>query len=473
MESKIANVGVNLEIAQTDKERKVQEEEDLCTSIIKGLARRNRVVKSTQYWQRLEEKTKASCALMTSPAKNCCGMVDTNKTLEEEVVQIRSRIVAREFESEDRPDLYAGTPPMEASRAVISISASHEANILNHAHRRFTCILSCKSSGTCAGPSASGRQNRHSTLGKVVCWKRVCTAHGDTASNKERAWQEHIKSWRYQLGLSSKNFCASWEAPSFRNDTHGDDFVFTGPTDWLTEFKNIMTGCIQSRQKSSVTGQRRASKHWAEVCAGESEELCTSTVPDMSTCSWMTSGSSTATPCKHQQRMTWQKKSRSRWIKFNTAATGRKLQDVCSSVKPRSSRHYIHRARVALGDVTADTTEPCQVEEPVRRDNGSECSVKEEWSKNWRHFQIQLGSLQRNPIIIKWRRDVARQSHPKRTHTQATCHCKKQRWSRAVCCSIGRVCGKELCRCWRIWVTRCVGHWCEGHRTHPPKTRDW
>ena len=22
-------------------------------------------------------------------------------------------------------------------------------------------------------------------------------------------------------------------------------------------------------------------------------------------------------------------------------------------------------------------------------------------------------------------------------------------------------------------VTRCVGHWCEGHRTHPPQTRDW
>ena len=62
---KIGNVGVKLENSQTDKERKFQEEEDLCTSIIKGLARRNRIVKNTRYWQRLEAKTKASCALMT------------------------------------------------------------------------------------------------------------------------------------------------------------------------------------------------------------------------------------------------------------------------------------------------------------------------------------------------------------------------------------------------------------------------
>ena len=40
-------------------------------------------------------------------------------------MQIRSRIVAREFKSGDRADLYAGTPPLEALKAVISIAASH------------------------------------------------------------------------------------------------------------------------------------------------------------------------------------------------------------------------------------------------------------------------------------------------------------------------------------------------------------
>ena len=40
-------------------------------------------------------------------------------------MQLRSRIVAREFKSADRPDLYAGTHPLEALKAIISIAASH------------------------------------------------------------------------------------------------------------------------------------------------------------------------------------------------------------------------------------------------------------------------------------------------------------------------------------------------------------
>ena len=37
--------------------------------------------------------------------------VDTDKASEGEPMQIRSRMCAREFKSDDRPDLYAGTPP--------------------------------------------------------------------------------------------------------------------------------------------------------------------------------------------------------------------------------------------------------------------------------------------------------------------------------------------------------------------------
>ena len=52
--------------------------------------------------------------------------VDTDKAFEEEPMQIRSRIVAREFKSDDRPDLHAGAPPLEALKAIISIAANHE-----------------------------------------------------------------------------------------------------------------------------------------------------------------------------------------------------------------------------------------------------------------------------------------------------------------------------------------------------------
>ena len=48
--------------------------------------------------------------------------VDTDKAFEGEPMQIRSRMCASEFKSDDRPDLYAGTPPLEALEARISIA---------------------------------------------------------------------------------------------------------------------------------------------------------------------------------------------------------------------------------------------------------------------------------------------------------------------------------------------------------------
>ena len=50
--------------------------------------------------------------------------IDKDNALEEEPMQIRSRIVAREFRSDDRPDLYAVTPP--SLKCTISIAASHK-----------------------------------------------------------------------------------------------------------------------------------------------------------------------------------------------------------------------------------------------------------------------------------------------------------------------------------------------------------
>ena len=52
--------------------------------------------------------------------------VDRDKAFEGEPMQIRSRMCVREFKSDDRPDLYAGTPPFEALKATISIAANHK-----------------------------------------------------------------------------------------------------------------------------------------------------------------------------------------------------------------------------------------------------------------------------------------------------------------------------------------------------------
>ena len=46
--------------------------------------------------------------------------IDTNKAFEEEPMKIKSRIVARGIKRDDRTDLYAGTLPLEALKAIIS-----------------------------------------------------------------------------------------------------------------------------------------------------------------------------------------------------------------------------------------------------------------------------------------------------------------------------------------------------------------
>ena len=49
--------------------------------------------------------------------------IDTDKAFEGEPTQIRSGVFAREFNSEDRPELYAGTPRLVALKCITSIVA--------------------------------------------------------------------------------------------------------------------------------------------------------------------------------------------------------------------------------------------------------------------------------------------------------------------------------------------------------------
>ena len=71
----------------------------------------------------------------------------------------------------------------------------------------------------------------------------------DVASNWERDWQEHIKSWGYQLGLSS-NTLFRHRGHRVSGMTHGDDYVVAGPTDRLAELEIK----IASNQNSSDLG---------------------------------------------------------------------------------------------------------------------------------------------------------------------------------------------------------------------------
>ena len=169
-------------------------------------------------------------------------------------MQIRSRLCAREFKSDDRPDLYAGTTPVEALKAIILIAANHKEtfSIMHidvsrayfHAKAQRPVLI---------------RDRLGSDAGKIHLMRKSMYGTRDAASNWERDWQEHVKSWGFQLGLSSKNLFHHVEN-RVSGLTHGDDFVLTGPTKRLMEFENKMTSVYPSNRRSSATDRRRASR---------------------------------------------------------------------------------------------------------------------------------------------------------------------------------------------------------------------
>ena len=55
--------------------------------------------------------------------------------------------------------------------------------------------------------------------GKAELMKKSMYGTRDAASNWERDWQEHVKNWGFQLGLSWKNLFHHKERPSVGFDT--------------------------------------------------------------------------------------------------------------------------------------------------------------------------------------------------------------------------------------------------------------
>ena len=155
--------------------------------------------------------------------------VDTAKAFEGEPVQIRSRMCAREFKSDDRPDLHARTPPMEAIAAnikeTLSIMHIDVSRAYFHGKAKRPVLIRLPVEDRMGTDAA-----------KVGLMKKSMYGTRDAASNWERDWQEHARNWALQLELSSKNLFHLKE-DRVSGLTHGDDFVVTRPTKKSMEFE--------------------------------------------------------------------------------------------------------------------------------------------------------------------------------------------------------------------------------------------
>ena len=282
-------------------------EEKLCKSIIKGLARRNherhtmlanaeeaqereqdvvcfdditgkelpwhavrkarelelKYLRDLGVYEKVDEK-EAVAKYKITPVDT--KWIDTDKAFEGEPMQIRSRIVAREFKSDDRPELYAGTPPLEALKALISIAANHKEtfDIMHIDVSRAYFHAKAQRPVLIRLPV----EDRMGTdAGKVGLMKKSMYGTRDAASNWECDWQKNVKKWGFQLGISSKNLFHHKEN-RVSGLTHGDDFVLTGPTKMLKEFKNGMTSVYPIKAKIISLGSPECIKtlnrmlHW-------------------------------------------------------------------------------------------------------------------------------------------------------------------------------------------------------------------
>ena len=193
--------------------------------------------------------------------------VDTDKAFEGEPMQIRSRMCAREFKSDDRPDLYAVPPPLEALKAIISIAANHKETFsIMHIDVSRAYFHAKAQRPVLIRLPAEDRMG--TDAGKIGLMKKSMYGTRDAASNWERDWQEHVKKWGFQLGLSSKNLFHHTEN-RVSGLTHGDDFVLTGPTKRLTEFENEMMSVYPIKAKIISLGSPKSIKVEQEVALGK------------------------------------------------------------------------------------------------------------------------------------------------------------------------------------------------------------
>ena len=151
-------------------------------------------------------------------------------------VNVRSRLVAKEFNNKKCDDLFAGTPPVEAMRAIISTAASRTTpkTLMTVDVSRAYMYAKCRSEmyvEVC--PEAHEEDGD-----EKCCWslERPCTAR----EVPRRDWQHEIKRRMLSIGyLQGKSNPCLFCNPSSEVAclVHGDDLLAAGEESALKQFK--------------------------------------------------------------------------------------------------------------------------------------------------------------------------------------------------------------------------------------------
>ena len=189
----------------------------------------------------------------------------------------------------------------EALKSMISIAANHK-ETFSIMHTDVSRAYFHAKAQRPVLERLPGENRVGADAGKVGLLKKSMSGTPDAASNWECDWQEHIKSWGFRLGLSSKNSFYR-KVYQVSGMTHGDDFVLTGPTERLAEFKSKMKGVYPIKAKIINHGSTESIKalnrrlHWRKrgVAYQHDPRHADVLVKEL----WLERGNSVQTPVTH------------------------------------------------------------------------------------------------------------------------------------------------------------------------------
>ena len=195
-------------------------------------------------FQAFEEVTDETCVLRTGRKPISCRWRDINKG-ENERVEVRNRLVAREMKQEGTDSYFAGSPPLALVRFVISRAAT----LPNAGKRRQLMVLDAKRAllhadaltETCVKPPHLRDTER--------CWLLKKCMYGTLLA--AAGWQHLVQKVGADFGLLSSSNCPC----AFGHSTqdlgmlvHGDDFIVAGDGDdlaWLSQKLNEKLELVQ------------------------------------------------------------------------------------------------------------------------------------------------------------------------------------------------------------------------------------
>ena len=191
--------------------------------------------------------------------------IDTNKTNDPLDESYRSRLVAKEYKTFERPELYSGTPPVELMRMLVSKVADGQVDKRRWCQKYFhrnadQNVVLMYTDISRAYFNAPAPQHKYIEIpdedikpgeDKTKLCARLKVAMYGTR-DAALAWEKHYSSFLEILGFKRSFACQNafyHETRAIRLIVHGDDFLTGGPEKEIRKFEQEMSKTYEAKHQ--------------------------------------------------------------------------------------------------------------------------------------------------------------------------------------------------------------------------------